>query len=234
VAGSLQDHDRALVIGTTSFGKGLVQTLFPLEGGWAIKLTTGKWYTPSGRSIQADHDRLGDERFVEYAGENETDSAQRKRPVFKSDGGRTILGGGGVTPDVVVQPDTLPTPERELARAYGPQQSQWYVALYNTALQFKSGARPDFAVQPAWREAFWTKLQSAKVTVTRAQFDAGAALIDRSLETWVARLAFGDSTAFRRSMRYDRQLNTALDYLRRAPSQRHLLALAPTEPTRGN
>lgn len=235
VAGSLQDHDRALVVGTTSFGKGLVQTLFPLDGGWAIKITTGKWYTPSGRSIQADHDRLGDERFVEYADDDQAvDSSKRKRPVFKSDAGRTILGGGGVTPDVVIQPDTLSTPERDLARAYGPQQSQWYVALYNTALQYKSGVKPDFSVQPAWRESFWSKLQSAKVNVTRAQFDAGSSLVDRSLETWVSRLAFGDSTAFRRSVRYDRQLNTALDYLRRAPSQRHLLALAPTEGNRGN
>src|SRR6185437_155217 len=50
--GPPQDHDRALVVGTTSFGKGLVQTVFPLDDGWALKLTTGKWYTPSGRSIQ--------------------------------------------------------------------------------------------------------------------------------------------------------------------------------------
>ena len=233
VAGSLQDHDRALVVGTTSFGKGLVQTLFPLEGGWAMKITTGKWYTPSGRSIQADHDRLGDERFVEYAPED-ADSARRKRPEFKSDAGRTILGGGGVTPDVVVQPDTLSTPERDLARAYGPQQSQWYVALYGTSLQLKTSVKPDFTVQPAWREAFWQKLQASKVTVTRAQFDAGVGLVDRSLETWTARLAFGDSTAFRRSIKHDRQLLTALDYLKRGPTQRQLLALAGPEPANKN
>src|ERR1700741_4800236 len=61
VAGALQDHDRALIVGTTSFGKGLVQSVFPLEGGYAIKLTTGKWYTPSGRSIQK-------ERVLDAAG----------------------------------------------------------------------------------------------------------------------------------------------------------------------
>ena len=52
VAGALQDHDRAVLVGTTSFGKGLVQTLFNLDGGYALKMTTAKWYTPSGRSIQ--------------------------------------------------------------------------------------------------------------------------------------------------------------------------------------
>ena len=229
VAGSLQDHDRGLVVGTTSFGKGLVQTLFPIDGGWAMKITTGKWYTPSGRSIQADHDRLGDERFVEYAdgeGPVATDTTKRKRPEFKSDGGRTILGGGGVTPDVIMTPDTLPALERDLARAYTPQYSQWYVALYNTSLQLKNSVKPDFVVQPAWRETLWSKVQQSKVNVTRAQFDAGLPLVDRSLEGWVAKLAFGDSAAFRRSVRYDRQLTTALDYLKRGVTQRQLLALA--------
>jgi len=234
VAGSLQDHDRALVVGTTSFGKGLVQTLFPLDGGWAMKITTGKWYTPSGRSIQADHDRLGDERFVEYDSQTPNDTAKRKRPEFKSDDGRTILGGGGVTPDVIVQPDTLSTPERDLARAYGPQQAQWYVALYNTSLEFKNGLKPDFTVQPAWREALWSKLQAAKINVTRAQFDAGQSLVDRALEQWTARLSFGDSTAFRRSIRYDKQLDEALDYLRKGTTQRQLLALAGSEAPKRN
>jgi carboxyl-terminal processing protease len=234
VAGSLQDHDRALVIGTTSFGKGLVQTLFPLDGGWAMKITTGKWYTPSGRSIQADHDRLGDERFVEYADDEAADTAKRKRPEFRSDAGRVILGGGGVTPDVITQPDTLPAPERDLARAFGPQLSQWYVALYNTSLENKGNVKYDFTVQPAWREAFWNKLQAAKVNVTRSQFEAGIGSVDRSLEQWTARLAFGDSAAFRRSVRYDRQLNTALDYLKRGPTQRQLLALASTETGKSN
>ncbi|MFN0177703.1 MAG: S41 family peptidase [Gemmatimonadales bacterium] len=230
VAGSLQDHDRALVVGTTSFGKGLVQTLFPLEGGWAMKITTGKWYTPSGRSIQAEHDRLGDERFVELADDAQAaDTTKKKRPEFKSDAGRTILGGGGVTPDVVITPDTLSTPERELFRAYSPQGSQWYVATYGTALEVKSKVKPDFTIQPEWREAFWKRLQGAKVNVTRPQFDAGVALVNRNLEQMVARLAFGDSLVFRRSTPYDRQLATAMDYLKRGTTQRHLLALAASQ-----
>ena len=235
VAGSLQDHDRALVVGATSFGKGLVQTLFPLDGGWAMKITTGKWYTPSGRSIQADHDRLGDERFVEYADDEQaSDTSQRKRPLFKSDGGRTILGGGGVTPDVPVTPDTLAAPERDLARAIGAQYGQWYLAAYSIALENKSKVRPDFTVQPEWRESFWKKIQAAKINVTREQFDAGIGVADRELERWTATVAFGDSTVFRRQSRYDRQLITALDYLRRGTTQRQLLALAEAQPTKSN
>ena len=226
VAGSLQDHDRALIVGTNSFGKGLVQTLFPLDGGWAMKLTTGKWYTPSGRSIQADHDRLGDERFVEYD-DSLADSTAHKRPIFRSDAGRTVLGGGGVVPDVTVDPDTLSSAERDLARAYQPQYSLWYVALYNTALELKNRVSPDFAVKTEWRDDLWNRLQKSKVSVTRQQFDAGAELIDRSLEQRVASLAFGDSAAFRRSVKWDKQVQAALDYIERGRTQRQLLALAP-------
>jgi len=233
VSGSLQDHDRGLVVGTPSFGKGLVQTLFPLEGGWAMKITTGKWYTPSGRSIQADHDRLGDERFVEYDDKEPADSA-KKRPMFKSDAGRVILGGGGVTPDVTVQPDTLAAAEREFARAIGAQQSQWYVAVYGVSRDIKGTIKYDFQVKPEWREQVWNKLQETKVTVTRPQFDAAQSLVDRELENRVASLAFGDSAAFRRASRWDKQLRTALDYLKRGATQRELLALAPPITTKGN
>ena len=65
VAGALQDHDRAVIVGTTSFGKGLVQTVFNLDGGYALKMTTGKWYTPSGRSIQKERILTDDGAWVE-------------------------------------------------------------------------------------------------------------------------------------------------------------------------
>jgi carboxyl-terminal processing protease len=224
VAGSLQDHDRALVVGTTSFGKGLVQTLFPLEGGWAVKLTTGKWYTPSGRSIQAEHDRLEDDRFVEYARDS-----TRQRPVFKSDAGRTILGGGGITPDITIVPDTAGPAERELGKAVAATFQAWYLTLYNYALELKPKLKPDFVITQEMRDEFFNRLIKAKVAVTRAQFDAAQEVVDRNLEQRLASLAFGDSTAFRRSIKQDEQLAKALELLARGPTQRQLLALAETK-----
>ena len=228
VAGSLQDHDRALVVGTTSFGKGLVQTLFQIDGGWALKLTTGKWYTPSGRSIQAEHDRLDDDRFVEYA--TPADSARadsnRARPVFRSDAGRTVLGGGGVTPDVVVKGDTATAAERELLRVVGPASQAWYVTLYNYALEHKNTLKPDFTITPAMREEFFQRLVKAKVPVTKALFDAAPELVTRNMEDRFAGLAFGDSAVFRRREKDDEQVAAALDYLRRGRTQRQILALA--------
>ena len=83
VAGALQDHDRALVLGTTSFGKGLVQSIFPLDGGYALKITTGKWYTPSGRSIHRERKLLADGRFVETRPDSlETEAEKKARPKF--------------------------------------------------------------------------------------------------------------------------------------------------------
>lgn len=230
VAGSLQDHDRALVVGTTSYGKGLVQTLFPLEGGWAVKLTTGKWYTPSGRSIQSEHDRLEDDRFVEYDSAAAARDSTRKRPVFKSDAGRQILGGGGITPDISIPPDSANAAERELGKVVAPVFTAWRVALYNYALEMRGNLKPDFSIIPEMRDEFFNRVSKAKVPVTRAQFDAAQEAIDRAMEQQFASLAFGDSTAFRRGIKNDRQLGTALELLRKAPTQRQLLAMVVSKP----
>src|SRR5204862_1409937 len=99
VAGALQDHDRALVLGSTTFGKGLVQSLYSLDGGYSLKLTTGKWYTPSGRSINRESRITDDGRVLEGRPEDgkiiegaldsaETATSRLNRPQFRSDAGR--------------------------------------------------------------------------------------------------------------------------------------------------
>ena len=92
VAGALQDHDRATILGEASFGKGLVQNVFPLSGNTAVALTTAFYYTPSGRSIQKPLP----------SGQLEVEAPKRQ---FQTDAGRTVTGGGGIRPDVEVQPD---------------------------------------------------------------------------------------------------------------------------------
>ena len=232
VAGSLQDHDRALVVGTTTYGKGLVQTLFQLDGGWAIKLTTGKWYTPSGRSIQAEHERLEDGRFVEYADSAARANPDRKRPEFRSSGGRIILGGGGITPDLVIEPDTTNAAERELGRAVAPTLPAWFATIASYAQDMKPNLRPDFTVTPAMRDEFFNRLIKAKVNLTRTQFDAAQSAVDRMLELEFTKWAFGDSAKLRRSIPSDQQLASALDLLKRSASQRQLLAMAEVEVKR--
>ncbi len=95
VSGALQDHDRALIVGETSFGKALVQTVFPLGERRGLALTTGRYYTPSNRLIQ----RPYDDGFYDYL-YSRPDVAKSERKAYLTDGGRTVFGGGGIMPDV--------------------------------------------------------------------------------------------------------------------------------------
>lgn len=229
VAGALQDHDRAVILGTTSFGKGLVQTVYPLDGGYALKMTTAKWYTPSGRSIQKDRKLLPDGSFVEVLSDSmETDSARKSRPKFKSDAGRVVYGGGAVTPDVIVQPDTLTTDEQKLLNALAPKAQAVRSTLIDYAVEHKGKVQPGFSVSKEWRAEFYNRLVAKGVKVDKAQFDAGGSEIDRLLGSSIARIAFGDSTAKRRDVAEDAQLRRSIDLLRRGQTQHDLFAVAGT------
>ncbi len=215
VAGALQDHDRGLLVGGTSFGKGVVQTLFPLDGGWMLKLTNARWFTPSGRLIQRDR--------------KATDTlalADSLRPAFRTDAGRTVLGGGGIVPDVKVAADTLSTPEQVLNRALLKRARETSQVLGEMARELKPGLTPAFRVQPAWRDTLYRRLVRAGVEATRPQFDAARPLVDRLLEQRLARTAFGDSAAFRRFAPEDAPLRRALDLLGGARTQADLLQVA--------
>jgi carboxyl-terminal processing protease len=216
VAGALQDHDRAVVVGTTTFGKGVVQDIFPLEGGWALKLTTGRWYTPSGRTIERP-------RGADTA-------AARERPVYRSASGRAVYGGGGVTPDVVVASDTLAGAERELMRLLAARGGAVNQALQEMALDLFRGVDPAFRATPEWRDDLHRRLDARGVRVERDAYDAGAPLVDRLLETRVADFAFGDSASFRRGIERDAQLQAALEVLRDARDQPEVLRRAASHP----
>jgi carboxyl-terminal processing protease len=228
VAGALQDHDRAVVVGVPSFGKGLVQTTYPLDGGWAVKMTTGRWFTPRGRSIHRVR-RFVDGHFVGTDSEARRPTAAAAhagRPTVTSDDGRVLYGGGGIVPDVVVPGDTLLEADRLLAAALAPYGRVAHVALYDIARDLMTRVSPTFVVQPAWRDTLYRHLVADSVHVDRAVFDAGRALIDRLIETKVAELAFGDSSAFRGASMHDASLRRALGLLRQASSVASLLRIA--------
>jgi len=108
VTGAIQDHDRGIVVGETSWGKGLVQSVYTLPYGAGLALTTSKYYTPSGRNIQRDYSSFYDY----YVADDSDNSAAGEVPLkdrkqFHTDTGRVVYGGGGITPDVFVKPPTL-------------------------------------------------------------------------------------------------------------------------------
>ena len=117
VAGAMQDHDRALIVGQTSFGKGLVQSIIPLEGGGGLTLTSAKYYTPSGRLIQRDYTHGGFYDYYTHGGlthDNEKLASKTSDQERKTDTGRAVYGGGGITPDEDIRPRTLNVTQRRL------------------------------------------------------------------------------------------------------------------------
>jgi carboxyl-terminal processing protease len=229
VAGALQDHDRALVLGTTSFGKGLVQSMYRLDGGYAIKLTTAKWYTPSGRSIQRERKLTDDGLLIEVHPDSlETDSSRAARPKYKSDAGRIVYGGGAITPDIIVSSDTLTSVEQRFARLLSAKPQESYLAVYDYAFELGKTLKPDFTVTPAMRDELYQRFSKRGVTIDRKDYDAAQSYVDRLLDNRISTLAFGDSTAMRRFAKDDAQLRRALDLLRRGNTTKDLLALATT------
>ena len=230
VAGALQDHDRALVVGQTSFGKGLVQTLFPLDGGYALKITTAKWYTPSGRSIQRER-KYANGRFVEEKPDSaETEAKKKARPAYRSDAGRIVYGGGGVAPDLLVRDDTLMTAEQTLAKALAPKSQDVYVTLYDYSLELARSAKKDFIVLPAWRDELYRRITAKGVKVDRAQYDDASRYIDRLLDQRISQLMGGDSTAKRRDLQFDAPLRKALMLMEKGSTQKELFVLAAAQP----
>jgi carboxyl-terminal processing protease len=223
VAGALQDHDRALVLGTTSFGKGLVQSVYKLDGGYQLKMTTGKWFTPSGRSIHRERKLLPDGRFVEV--HPDSAAAQGKpRPTFKSDAGRIVYGGGGIRPDVVIPDDTTTTDERAFFASIVAQRQAINAVLQDYAMQLKGSVSRDFTIPSAWAPEVMKRLADAKVTIDPKYSDVGRDLLVRDLASRVARLSFGDAAAKQRLIGEDHQLMKALELLQRNTTQAKLLA----------
>ncbi|GJG84883.1 hypothetical protein tb265_00640 [Gemmatimonadetes bacterium T265] len=229
VVGALQDHDRAAVVGTTTYGKGSKQNVFPVAGGGALKLTTALWYTPSGRSINRPLATDDD------GGDDETPAAPRdtatRRPRFRTDAGRVVLGAGGITPDVVAGDTAAAPAELAFVRALGRQVTAFRDAVAEYAASPAARAlatRPDFAVTPAAREAVWRGLGARGVVMTRGAFDAAVALVDRQIGYEVTRVVFGPDAEFQRRAVDDVALRTARRIAAGATTPGQVLARAAT------
>ena len=234
VAGALQDHDRAVIVGTTTFGKGSVQTLYHLSGENTMKVTTARWYTPVGRSISREFNRSDAMRqlaasAVAISGEPvAAPSEPEDREAFQTDGGRTVYGGGGITPDLVVYRDTLSTDEQELRRlATGsgaiPRNIvfRWAVG-YAQEHDFAEG----FSVTQAMRDEVWSELVEAGAEVERTLFDDSQSYVDWLIADELAGAEFGEVPQLKSRALRDAQVIAAVDLLREADSPEALLRVA--------
>ncbi len=223
VAGALQDHDRAAVLGRRSYGKGSAQNVFQLEGGGGLKLTTARWFTPSGRSIS---------RVARSADSLPLRINDRpERPVFKTDAGRKVFGGGGISPDLLAGDSVTPPAERAFILALGASAAKYRETVNDfAATTVRSGAVKDtaFVVSSALRDQLFSMLLARKVDVPRQAYTEAASLVDRQLGNELARQAFGLTYASRRVVRHDKVVQRAAVLLREATDPKALLAKLPT------
>jgi carboxyl-terminal processing protease len=195
VAGALQDHDRAVVIGRPSYGKGSAQIVIPLDSGAALKLTNALWYTPAGRSIDRPHAKRPD-----------APAADTARPRYKTDKGRVVAGGGGIVPDVIAGDSTVPPNERRWVVAVGSRLTNFREALASYAAELARGGHvkdPEFTVTAEMRDGLWKAMVAKKLTVPRDIYDDAHDAIDRVLGREIARQVFGVAGEQRRLVHGD-------------------------------
>ncbi len=215
VAGALQDHDRALIVGEPTYGKGSAQTVVPLGDDGGLKITTARWYTPAGRSISRRAER------------DDGDPATEAKPErFKTDGGRIVFGGGGISPDLMVADSSLVRQSRILQTALGRKVGLFRDALtdYALALKTRNGVTsPQFVVTPAMLEEVWKRLVARGVDVPRMTYDGSSRLVSSLLASDIARFVFGPEAEFRRRVASDRAIAMALELATGVKSEAALL-----------
>ncbi len=235
VAGALQDHDRALIIGNRTYGKGSVQTLYQLDTGDVLRLTTARWYTPVGRSINRDPEEALDMRNSESMklalnGQMVALDNLEGRPVLKSVGGRSLYGGGGITPDISVMLDTLSTSEEEAVQRIFRSAGSFATGLFNYAVKYVQNT-PSTANKIQLGNSdlglfYQELLLENEAMLERSDFESGYRFIKYQLEREIALHAWGPEGAFEQTWQNDTQVMRALEVLEGKKSPEELLEVA--------
>ena len=230
VAGAMQDHDRALIVGQTSFGKGLVQSIINLPMGAGLTLTSAKYYTPSGRLIQRDYSEGGWYNYISHGGtlarDGGSNTAKPAGPAAHTDTGRPVYGGGGITPDEAVKPQFLTAAQVRLRDpifffakdvAYGrvPSLSGYKVDRaieYDHDLESKDFPMNDMVFN-AFKD-YVAKDQNWKVFTP--QLERNRAFIEQQLRYQLATAAFGTVAALQVLTKDDPQVAKAIEVVPRA------------------
>jgi carboxyl-terminal processing protease len=210
VAGALQDHDRGWILGEQTFGKGLVQTVYPLSEDTGLALTTAKYYTPSGRLIQRDYSKVS---FYDYYTRKNGD-AKDPEDVRMTDSGRTVYGGGGITPDEKVEiPKTNSYQYRVRDQMMG---FSMFAAKYFAEHPPQIGE--DFVVTEAMVDEFRRFLTDEKIEVTDEEFATNRAWTAKEMKRALFTYALGDEKAEMLMVREDDIVSKAIDAMARAQS----------------
>ncbi len=224
VSGAVQDWDRGLIVGETTFGKGLVQRQFPLGDGSAFRLTTARYYTPSGRLIQRPYDgdkaKYQREAFEreETEGENVEHTAEKDstRPVFKTAGGRPVYGGGGITPDYIVKSDRLSEYSVQLrSRLVFLEFANEYVDRNGKDLRDRFGKEirryaADFEVTQEMLDGLLAIARAKNIEFKQDQYDKDLRYIRAFTKAYIGRNLWGNEGSARVMLAEDTQFRKAM------------------------
>jgi len=213
VAGALQDHDRAIIVGETSWGKGLVQSVYTLQYSAGLALTTSKYYTPSGRNIQRDYSSFYD-YYVADEGDDGSASEMplKDRKKFTTATGRIVYGGGGITPDIFVKPAPLSRTTQLL---------EVRSAIFNYGVDYVAkhpDVTEDVAITPAVMENFVAYASEKDIAPVADIRDAlqkpnDRNFIERALKAEIIAAKFGFDASYPYRLQGDNQIAKAVEVL---------------------
>jgi carboxyl-terminal processing protease len=203
VSGALQDHDRAVIVGEPSFGKGLVQSVFPLSEGTGLALTTALYYIPSGRSIQKAF------RSADFA-LGATAAHPNERTDFKTDSGRPVPGGGGIVPDVPAYPVEM-TQLRTVIEATGS-----FTGFAGEYIRDHK-ITPDWQLPPEAVDRFFAWLSGRRIQPSLREWTANHDFVASRLKTEIFNLTLGVEKGDEVEARFDPPIQKALDAVLHSP-----------------
>lgn len=221
VSGAIQDWDRGIIVGENTFGKGLVQRQYDLSDGSAMRVTTSRYYTPSGRLIQKPYEGGEYKKMLVRVedGDNlfhDKDTKDTTRPEFKTMGGRTVYGGGGVTPDFVIRLDTLTEYSVQLRRLnlFLEYANDYYTAnkesiksSYPDYIKFRDG----FNVSEGMLSDFKSLAEKKGIVFNQEQWDRDLSFIQTSIKSIIARDIWGNNGSMAVFLATDEQFQRALE-----------------------
>ena len=205
VSGALQDHDRALIVGQTTFGKGLVQTVYNLSENTGLALTTYHYYTPSGRLIQRNYTGVSlYDYYYNHAGALPANNSNQE--VKFTDSGRTVYGGGGITPDEKIEP---PKANHFQETLLGKEVFFHFAPVYLANRTVDKNFQVDDAVITEFKQY----LTSQNVPFTQADLDGVSDWLKESIKSSIDTIQFGESDGLRVRADWDPMIQKALTYL---------------------